>query len=135
MTDNFESVPVILIIPSITISCVMGLICRVELENSTTVKSDHQICKGFDKAGWLPFVRKFHGHSWEVMIAFSKSFDGRRDVLGDLELQVDEELILDAIGLSTVGEKWVKHTPLKDVPWRQFLLEPMDPGEYMKGKW
>ena len=33
-----------------------------------------------------------------------------------IEMHIDEEFIVVAMGLSNEGEKWVKHTPLKDVP-------------------
>ena len=90
--------------------------CRIEPDNETSIELDSQFLKGFEKAGWLEIIMKFFCYSIEVTIAFSNLFDGNKVVVGGVQWQIDEEFIIVSMGLSNEGEKWVKHTPLKDVP-------------------
>lgn len=64
---------------------------------------------------------------------FTKSFNGSKAVIGDLELQIDKDFIAAAADLSYNSEKQFKHTPLKDVPWKQLLVNPVNPEKYAKG--
>jgi hypothetical protein len=56
-----------------------------------------------------------------VAEAFALNFDGRKEVIGQDELQVDEALIAEVTELPRIGEKWFKTTVTKNVEFRSYL--------------
>jgi hypothetical protein len=45
-----------------------------------------------EEFGWLPFIRKFDGFNISVARQFALSFDGYRAKVGDLQLEITEQL-------------------------------------------
>ena len=58
--------------------------------------------------GWLTFIGKFHGHNLEMTRQFASTFDGRKAIIGNLELTLDQQTLAEATNLSTTGEEWFK---------------------------
>jgi hypothetical protein len=73
------------------------------------------------QVGWLVFIQSFKGFNLEVAREFSKTFDGTRVKVGDVQFQVNEEFISQATGLPQSGDKWFKNMKVKNIPWRSLL--------------
>ena len=63
------------------------------------------------------FVEKFEGFNLRVAQEFALTFDGCREKIGDVQLEVNEVFISQATGLPAVGKKWFKNTKVEEVPW------------------
>ena len=73
------------------------------------------------RVGWLGFLHKFSGFNIATSMAFSSSFDGVKEQVGDIELRLREEFIFQAIGLPSTGERWYKGKHVKNDDWKEFL--------------
>ena len=73
------------------------------------------------KVGWLGFLLKFSGFNLAISRAFVASFDGMKVKVGYIVLQLMEEFISWAIGLSMIGECWYKGKHVKNDDWKDFL--------------
>ena len=59
-------------------------------------------------AGWFPFCERLKGYNMQMTRAFIKNY---RDEIVDFKnfrVTVDEESIVEAIGVPAQGEKWLK---------------------------
>jgi hypothetical protein len=56
-----------------------------------------------------------------VAQAFAQTFDGTRDKIGDLQLEVTEGSIAEATGLSQEGARWFKNLKFEGVPWHLLM--------------
>jgi len=65
---------------------VMGNVSRVEPDDCILVDSDDTLRQKLQKVGWLNFIKKFHGYNLEVAKQFAATFDGKKAVVGNLEL-------------------------------------------------
>ena len=64
---------------------------------------------------------------------FAATFDGRKAVIGNLELLVTQETIVEATSLQNAGEEWFKGKYDKNsFHWNQFFKRNA-PGEFGKG--
>jgi hypothetical protein len=78
-----------------------------------------------------------------VAEAFALNFDGRKEVIGRDEFEVNEALIAEVTELPRTGEKWFKTTVTKNVEFRSYLkLERKDliwkkdiPVSFLEEKW
>jgi len=48
---------------------------------------------------------------------FSLTFDGCRDKVGDIHLELNEDFISSATGLVGMGQQWFKKYKVDEVPW------------------
>jgi hypothetical protein len=58
--------------------------------------------------GWVNFIQSFEGFNIEVSQDFSQTFNGKAKI-GDLKLEVSEDVIAEATGLSQEGNHWFKN--------------------------
>ena len=65
---------------------------------------------------------------------FVATFDGKKAVVGNLELQVTKQSIAKATGLMDEGEEWFKAVQFdkKKIPWNLFF-KPKTPQDFGKG--
>jgi len=56
-----------------------------------------------------------------VAEAFTLSFDGKKEIIGQDEFEIDEALIVEVTELPTTGEKWFKTTVIKNIEFRSNL--------------
>lgn len=56
----------------------------------------------------VAFFLKYNGYNVKVTLAFALGFDGKRAIVGDLELTVSEDSIVHATELPHDGERWFK---------------------------
>ena len=78
----------------------MAPMVRVELSGSHDFLSHDEAIDDLVPFGWVKFIQSFEGFNLEVSQAFAKTFDGAKSKVGDLQLQVNEESITEATGLS-----------------------------------
>jgi len=69
-------------------------------------------------------LENFDGFNKEVTKSFSRDFDGIEVEIGDIKFVVTECLIVEAIGMSRVGEKWFKNKGIEGEEWKTFLKNP-----------
>jgi hypothetical protein len=48
---------------------------------------------------------------------FALTFDGCRDKVGDIQLELSEEFISSTTGLAAMGQRWFKNSKVDEVPW------------------
>jgi hypothetical protein len=53
--------------------------------------------------------------------AFTQTFDGTRDKIGDLQLEVTKGLIAEATGLPQEGHRWFKNLNFEGIPWHLLM--------------
>ena len=71
--------------------------------------------------GWLSFCERLQGYNIQVTRAFMKNYrDGVVD-FKSLRVTVDEESIVEAIGVLEQGKKWFKQQDFQ-VNYGEFLL-------------
>jgi hypothetical protein len=66
----------------------------------------------FQKSGWEPFFKKFDGYDDSITLQFTPCFHGGLAKVGELEFEVIEKLISEAIQLPNTGQKWTKGQPV-----------------------
>lgn len=98
------------------------------------IDANTTLCLKLQQIGWLNFIQKFHGHNLEVARQFAATFDGKRDVIGNLDLPVSRQSISEATGLLDEGEEWFKTGQIdkKVIPWNHFF-KPKTPQDFGKG--
>jgi hypothetical protein len=84
----------------------------------------------FKKAGWEPFLRKFDGYNDAITLQFALHFQGGFAKVGELEFEVTEKFISEAIQLPTTGQRWTKGQPVDKKLCTQ-LLKP----QYRETQW
>jgi hypothetical protein len=84
----------------------------------------------FQKAGWEPFFKKFDGYDDSITLQFALRFHGGLAKVGELEFEVTEKFISEAIQLPNTGQKWTKGQPVDKKLCTQ-LLQP----QYRKLQW
>ena len=79
-------------------------------------------------------MENFDGFNKEVAKLFAINFDGVKVEIRDIKFAVTKSLIVEAIGLSRVGEKWFKIKGIEGEEWKTFLKTPsMDITIFKKG--
>jgi hypothetical protein len=78
--------------------------------------------KDLEDNRWLTFVQRFEGFNLVVAQQFTLNFDGCRAKVGDIQLEINEEFISSATGLSSTGQRWFKNLKVEEVPWPLLFL-------------
>jgi hypothetical protein len=94
----------------------MAHVVRIDLNGSQNLLSHDDVVDDLVIFRWVKFVQSFEVFNMEVAQYFSKTFDGARDKIGELQLQVDEETIVEATGLSQEEDRWYKNLKIKGIP-------------------
>jgi hypothetical protein len=81
----------------------------------------------FKQAGWEPFLKKFDGYNDAITLQFALNFEGGSAKVGELEFEVTEKFISEAIQLPTTGQRWTKGQPVDKKLCTQ-LLKPQYRG-------
>jgi len=111
----------------------MGMISRTEPDDCIQVDASASLQLKLQQIGWLMFVKKFHGHNLEMSRQFASTFDGRKAVIGDFELIIDQQALAEATGLPNAGEQWFKGKYDKEnFHWNHFFSRN-SPKEFGKG--
>jgi hypothetical protein len=100
----------------------MEPVVRIEPNGSQALLLFDNSRKDLEDSGWLTFVQRFKGFNLCVAQQFALTFDGCRDKVGDIQLEIDEEFISSAIGLAATGQRWFKNSKVEEVPWPLLFL-------------
>jgi hypothetical protein len=100
----------------------MAPVVRIEPNGSQALLTHDDAISDIQAHGWDIFIRKFEGYNLAVAQDFAQSFDGSKAKIGDLQLEVTEDSIARATGLSQEGEKWFKNAKLEGMPWSLFMV-------------
>jgi hypothetical protein len=95
----------------------MAPIVRAKPNGSQALLTFDDAYADLEEFWWLSFIRKFDGFNTPVARQFALSFDGCRDKVGHLQLEVIEQSISLATDLPVKGEKWSKSYKVNDIPW------------------
>jgi hypothetical protein len=100
----------------------MAPVVRIELNGSQALLSHDDVVDDLTVFGWVKFIQSFEGFNLEVAQDFAQTFDGTRAKIGDLQLQVSEESIAEATGLSREGDRWFKNLKIEGIPWHLLMI-------------
>ena len=79
----------------------MESVARVEPNGKQALLMFDNARQDLADSGWLTFVERFEGFNLCVARQFAMTFDGCRAKVGDVQLDIDEQFIILATGLST----------------------------------
>ena len=120
----------------------MAPVVRVEPNDIQTLFLYDNAREDLERSGWLVFIRKFQGFNLQVAQEFTFSFDGCREKVGDVQLEVTNEFLSQATGLPVSGQKWFKNTKVEEVPWTLMFtsqkITSCDKGitiSFLKARW
>jgi hypothetical protein len=91
----------------------MAPMVRIEPNGVQTLLSFDNSRDDLERNGWRVFVEKFEGFN----LKFAQEFNGCREKIGDVQLELNEYFISQATGLLAVGQKWFKNSKVEEVPW------------------
>ena len=83
-----------------------GLICRLEPDNTQWIMQYPRSAELMRNAGWFSFCEKLQGYHTQVTRVFIKNYKEGMVQLKSLKTMVNEESIVEAIGVPAQGERW-----------------------------
>jgi hypothetical protein len=100
----------------------MAPVVRIEMNGSQALLSHDDVVDDLVAFGWVKFIQSFEGFNLEVAQDFSQTFDGTKAKIGDLQLEVSEDSIAEATGLSQEGDRWFKNLKFEGIPWHLLMV-------------
>jgi len=82
---------------------------RLEHKGPTILESKPAVHSVFEEALWYPYCTRLEGSHFGMAKAFAQSFDGKRENIAGLRIQVTEDSIRKACNIHTDGERWFKN--------------------------
>jgi hypothetical protein len=95
----------------------MAIMVRIEPNGIRTLLSFDNTRDDLERNGWRVFIEKFEGFNLRVAQEFALTFNGCREKIGDVQLELNGDFISQATGLPDVGKKWFKNSKVEEVPW------------------
>ena len=95
----------------------MAPVVRIKPDSVQTLLLFDNSREDLERNGWRVFVEKFEGFNLAVAQQFTLMFDGCRDKIGDVHLELNEDFISSTTGLPVVGQRWFKNSKVDEVPW------------------
>jgi len=90
----------------ILVTVVMAPVVCIESNGCQDLLSHDDAIDDLKAHGWDLFLNKFKGYNIQVAKAFAQTFDGFRDNIGDIQLELIEDFVSKATGLQSKGERW-----------------------------
>jgi hypothetical protein len=100
---------------------IMAPVIRVELNGSQALFLHNDVSEDLKIQGWDLLIKKLQGYNLQVAKEFALTFDGYREKVGEIQLEVTEIFLSEATGLPLIGQKWFKNSKLDEVPWSLFV--------------
>ena len=94
----------------------MAPMVRIEPNGIQTLLSFDDARDNLERNDWHLFIEKFKGFNLRVAQEFALTFDGCRENIGDVQLEVTEDFLSRAMGLPAVRKKWFKNAKVEEVP-------------------
>jgi hypothetical protein len=95
----------------------MAPVVRFEPNGSQSLLLFDDARNDLEDSGWLAFIWRFMGFNLFFSQRFALTFDGCRDKVGDIQLELNEEFISSATGLAATGQRWFKNSKVYEVSW------------------
>lgn len=89
----------------------------IEPNGSQTLLLFDNSREDLENSGWLVFIQRFEGFNLSVAQQFALTFDGYMAKVGDIQLELNEEFLISAIGLPATGQRWFKNSKVDKVSW------------------
>ena len=109
-----------------------GFLCKIEPDNLQWVHEYPRSAKMMRDAGWFPFCEKLKGNNEHVTRDFIKNYNDEVVWFEDLQIIVNQETIVEAIGVSAKGEKWFKQQPF-EADYSKFLFPGFEKLDWKHG--
>ena len=90
-----------------------GFLYRLEPDNLQWVHEFPRSTKMMCDARWFPFCERLQGHKVQVTRAFVKNYKDSVVWFEDLQIRVDEDVIVEDIGVPSDGENGLSSNRLK----------------------
>ena len=94
----------------------MAHVIWFEPNGSQTLLLYDDVIEDLKRHGWDMFIEKFHSYNLQVAKEFSLTFDGCKAKVGDMQLEIIEEFLSEAIGLPLIGQRWFENLKLDKIP-------------------
>jgi hypothetical protein len=91
------------------------------LNESQDLLSHDDTIDDFMDYGWDGFIKWFKGFNLKFSQAFSQTFNGAKEKIGYLQLEVTESSIAEATVFPQEGACWFKNLKLEGVPWHLLM--------------
>lgn len=95
----------------------MAPVVLIEPNGSQDLSLFDNARKDLENSGWLVFIQRSEGFNICVAQQFALTFDGCRDKICDIQLELNEEFLSSATGLVASGERCFKNSKVDEVPW------------------
>jgi hypothetical protein len=99
----------------------MALVVRIEPNGTQALLSHDNAVEDLKGHGWDAFIKRFEGYNLCVAKEFAQMFDGYREKIRDIQLEVTEEFFNESIGIPSTGKKCFKNSKIEEVPWSLFI--------------
>jgi hypothetical protein len=90
-----------------------ALVVRIEPNGSQALLSHDDVVEDLKVQGWDAFIKRFEDYNLHVAKEFAQTFDGYREKIGYIQLEVIEDFVSEVIGLPSTGEKWFKKSNIQ----------------------
>jgi hypothetical protein len=111
-----------------------GDLLRRELDSLSFLQTHPEVQKHFSNAECIKFIERLqNGCHQSTEEAFAKTFDGNKDLVGSMEIRVDEAAISAATILPRTGQSLFKTTAPKNLDFRAYLKEGYRHKAWKKG--
>jgi hypothetical protein len=105
----------------ILVTVVMDPIVRIDPNGCQALLSHDDAIEDLKNHGWDIFLNKFEGYNLQVEESFTRTFDGFRANIGDIQLELTKDFVRKATGLPSKGERWFKNKRIEEVPRNLFM--------------
>lgn len=99
----------------------MSLVTRIETIGTYLIEAYDEGVEIFRTVGWFEFLHIFRGFNQSVTESFIATFNDHKTRVGDVEMTVDVNFIVEANHLLVYGEIWSKNQRVSNIPWRKPL--------------
>jgi hypothetical protein len=90
---------------------------RIEPNGSQTLLLFDNAHEYLENSGWLVLIQRFEGFNLSVAQQFILTFEGCRENVGGIQLELNEEFLCSATGLPAIGQRWFMNSKVDEVPW------------------
>jgi hypothetical protein len=100
----------------------MAPVVRIESNDSQAFLSHDDVVDDLTIFRWFKFIQSFEGFNLEDSQDFAQTFDGTRAKIGDLQLEVNDDSIAEAMRLSREGDHWFNNLKFEGIPWHLLMV-------------
>jgi hypothetical protein len=87
----------------------MALVVQLDLNGSQALLSHDDAVEDLKVQGCDAFIKRFEGYNLRVAKEFAQTFDGYKEKIGDIQLEVTQDFFSEAIGIPSTDQKWFRN--------------------------